>query len=111
MRCGETGCARPIPSCSRSWLPTPSPVRRHERPRGDFSIAADAAPGDATVVAIAIDRSPTSFERIRLSVTGLPDGATATLDPSWRAIDTFEVGEKMTIKFISEELEEDLKTS
>ena len=35
-------------------------------------------------------------------------GTGATLDPSWRAIDTFEVGEMMTIKFISEELEEDL---
>jgi DtxR family Mn-dependent transcriptional regulator len=35
-------------------------------------------------------------------------GTGATLDPSWRNIDTFEVGEKMIIRFISEELEEDL---
>jgi DtxR family Mn-dependent transcriptional regulator len=34
-------------------------------------------------------------------------GTGATLDPAWRAMDTFEVGEKMTVRFISEELEED----
>lgn len=35
-------------------------------------------------------------------------GTGATLDPTWRPMDTFEVGEKMTVRFISEELEEDL---
>jgi Mn-dependent transcriptional regulator len=34
-------------------------------------------------------------------------GTGATLDPAWRAMDTFEVGERMTVRFISEELEED----
>jgi DtxR family transcriptional regulator, Mn-dependent transcriptional regulator len=36
-------------------------------------------------------------------------GTGATLDPSWRPMDTFEVGERMTVRFISEELEEDLE--
>jgi DtxR family Mn-dependent transcriptional regulator len=36
-------------------------------------------------------------------------GTGATLDPAWRPMDTFEVGEKMTVRFISEELEEDLE--
>ncbi|MEO8457587.1 MAG: metal-dependent transcriptional regulator [Chloroflexota bacterium] len=35
-------------------------------------------------------------------------GTGATLDPSWRPMDTFDVGEKMIVRFISEELEEDL---
>jgi hypothetical protein len=51
-------------------------------PRGDFSITADADPGAATLVAIAIDRSPTSFERIQLSATGLPANAGASFSPS-----------------------------
>src|SRR6476661_1647437 len=53
------------------WRTSTDPDRTHEPlldvsrigPRGDFSIAADAHPGDATVVDLAIDRSPTSFER------------------------------------------------
>jgi subtilisin len=73
-----------------AWKTSTDPDKTHEPlldvsrigPRGDFSIAADADPGDATVVAIAIDRSPTSFERIRLSATGLPDNAGATFSPS-----------------------------
>jgi DtxR family Mn-dependent transcriptional regulator len=36
-------------------------------------------------------------------------GTGATLDPSWRPLDTFEVGESMIVRFISEELEEDLE--
>jgi len=36
-------------------------------------------------------------------------GTGATLDPSWRPVDTFEVGEGFRIRFISEELEEDLE--
>jgi DtxR family Mn-dependent transcriptional regulator len=36
-------------------------------------------------------------------------GTGAALDPSWRPLDTFEVGEGATIRFISEELEEDLE--
>jgi DtxR family Mn-dependent transcriptional regulator len=36
-------------------------------------------------------------------------GTGATLDPAWRPMDKFEVGEKMTVRFISEELEEDLE--
>jgi DtxR family transcriptional regulator, Mn-dependent transcriptional regulator len=35
-------------------------------------------------------------------------GTGATLDPNWRPMDTFDVGEKMIVRFISEELEEDL---
>jgi DtxR family Mn-dependent transcriptional regulator len=35
-------------------------------------------------------------------------GTGATLDPSWRPLDTFEESSRATIRFISEELEEDL---
>jgi DtxR family Mn-dependent transcriptional regulator len=35
-------------------------------------------------------------------------GTGATLDPSWAPLDTFAEGERGTIRFISEELEEDL---
>lgn len=35
-------------------------------------------------------------------------GTGATLDPTWRALDTFETGDKLRIRFISEELEMDL---
>jgi DtxR family Mn-dependent transcriptional regulator len=34
-------------------------------------------------------------------------GTGATLDPTWRALDTFNEGERAEVKFISEELEED----
>ncbi len=36
-------------------------------------------------------------------------GTGATLDPSWRPIDSFEAGDRMRIRFISEELEMDLE--
>ena len=75
---------------SQDWRTSTDPDTTHEPlldvsrigPRGDFSIAAAAGPADATSVAIAIDRSPTSFERIRLSATGLPDNAGASFSPS-----------------------------
>lgn len=75
---------------SQNWKTSTDPDATHEPlldvsrigPRGDFSIAADASSGDATVVAIAIDRSPTSFERIQLSATGLPDNAGVSFSPS-----------------------------
>ena len=56
-------------------------------PRGDFSVAAgpDVTIGEAGGPArfpITITRTATSFERIRLSVSGLPDGATAAFDPT-----------------------------
>jgi DtxR family Mn-dependent transcriptional regulator len=35
-------------------------------------------------------------------------GTGAKLDPNWRPLDTFEVGDRITVRFISEELEEDL---
>jgi DtxR family Mn-dependent transcriptional regulator len=35
-------------------------------------------------------------------------GTGATLDPSWRALDTFAPGDRLRIRFISEELEMDL---
>lgn len=36
-------------------------------------------------------------------------GTGAILDPSWRNMDTFEVGDRMRLRFISEELEEDME--
>lgn len=36
-------------------------------------------------------------------------GSGATLDPSWEPLDAFEESERATIRFISEELEEDLE--
>jgi DtxR family Mn-dependent transcriptional regulator len=36
-------------------------------------------------------------------------GTGATLDPSWRNMDTFEVGDRLRLRFISEELEEDME--
>ena len=36
-------------------------------------------------------------------------GTGATLDPDWAPLDTFEEKERGTIRFISEELEEDLE--
>lgn len=36
-------------------------------------------------------------------------GTGASLDPSWRPIDSFDVGERLRLRFISEELEEDLE--
>jgi DtxR family Mn-dependent transcriptional regulator len=36
-------------------------------------------------------------------------GTGATLDPSWRPIDTFSVGDRFRLRFISEELEEDIE--
>jgi subtilisin family serine protease len=56
-------------------------------PRGDFSVAAgpDATVGEAGGTArfpITLTRGATTFERVRLSVTGLPDGFTAAWQPS-----------------------------
>lgn len=36
-------------------------------------------------------------------------GTGARLDPSWRNVDTFEPGDRFLVRFISEELEEDLQ--
>jgi DtxR family Mn-dependent transcriptional regulator len=36
-------------------------------------------------------------------------GTGATLDPAWRPMDTFDVGDRFRVRFISEELEEDLE--
>jgi subtilisin family serine protease len=55
-------------------------------PRGDFSMAlgrgvAVGPAGGVARFAVRIVRSATSFERIRLSVSGVPDGATAAFAP------------------------------
>ena len=68
-----------------NWKTSTDPDHYHERlldvsrigPRGDFTVSAggDAVVGEAGGVArfpITITRSATSFERIRLSVSGLP---------------------------------------
>ena len=54
-------------------------------PRGNFSIAAGPAAlvgeaGGTVRFPITISRSATSFERIRLSIAGLPNGAAASFD-------------------------------
>jgi hypothetical protein len=78
---------------STAWKTWTDPDTYHEKlldvsrigPRGTFSIAAGpkGTVGEAGGTArfpITITRSSTSFERIRLSVSGLPSGATATFD-------------------------------
>ncbi|MEO5940395.1 MAG: S8 family serine peptidase, partial [Candidatus Limnocylindrales bacterium] len=78
-----------------NWKTATDPDPYHERlldvprigPRGDFSIAAgpDASLSEAggpAGIPITITRSATSFERIRLSVSGLPGGASATFNPT-----------------------------
>jgi subtilisin len=74
------------------WKTSTDPDRYHEKmldvarlgPRGDFAVGAGS---DTTVGAggvarfpITITRTATSFERIRLSVSHLPDGWTASFD-------------------------------
>ena len=54
-------------------------------PRGSFTVAAGPSvtvgeTGGAARFPITISRSTTSFERIRLSISGLPSGATASFD-------------------------------
>jgi subtilisin family serine protease len=77
-----------------NWRTSTDPDRYHERlldvtrigPRGTFGLTAG---GQATVseaggiarLPVTVARSATSFERVRLSVTGLPSGATASFDP------------------------------
>ena len=78
-----------------SWKTSTDPDSTHERlldvsrigPRGDFAVGAGAnAPiGEAGGTArfpITISRTSTSFERIRLSVSNLPSGFTASFAPS-----------------------------
>lgn len=78
-----------------SWKTWTDPDKYNEKlldvarigPRGDFSVAAgpEVVIGEAGGVAqfpITITRSSTSFERIRLSVSGLPAGATGSHTPS-----------------------------
>ncbi len=74
-----------------NWHTDPDPY--HEKlldvsrigPRGDFSLTAGPAPtilpnGGTVRYRIAIVRSTTFFERVRLSVANLPSGATASFD-------------------------------
>ena len=76
-----------------NWKWWSDPDKYHEKvldvsrigPRGDFTVAAgpDVTVGEAGGTArfpITISRSPTSFERIRLSATGLANGFAATFD-------------------------------
>jgi subtilisin len=78
-----------------NWKTWTDPDPYHEKlldvsrlgPRGDFSIASGSSAsvgesGGAARVPVKITRSSTSFERIRLSVSGLPAGMTASFDPS-----------------------------
>jgi subtilisin family serine protease len=77
------------------WKTSTDPDSYHERlldvskigPRGDFSLTAGPAVnagegGGPTAFPITVSRTATSFERIRLSASGLPAGATATFSPS-----------------------------
>jgi hypothetical protein len=78
-----------------NWKTSTDPDSTHEKlldvskigPRGDFSIAAgpDSVVGEGGGPArfpITLTRSATSFERVRLTATDLPAGATATFAPS-----------------------------
>jgi subtilisin len=78
-----------------NWKTWTDPDPYHEKlldvsrlgPRGDFSIASGASAtvgesGGAARIPVRITRSATSFERIRLSVSGLPAGMTASFDPA-----------------------------
>ncbi|MBA2382413.1 MAG: S8 family serine peptidase, partial [Chloroflexi bacterium] len=78
-----------------NWKTSTDPDSHHERlldvskigPRGDFSVTAGSVAtvgeaGGSARFPVTIARTPTSFERIRLSVTGLPDGATAAFAPA-----------------------------
>ena len=75
------------------WKTWTDPDQYHEKlldvsrigPRGDFSVAVGPAVavgenGGTARFPVTIKRSATSFERIRLSIAGLPDGATASFD-------------------------------
>jgi subtilisin len=55
--------------------------------RGDFAIAAGTQgvvgeSGGPTAVPITVSRTATSFERVKLTASGLPSGATATFSPT-----------------------------
>jgi subtilisin family serine protease len=76
-----------------SWKTSTDPDSYHEKlldvsklgPLGTFSLASPAAgvvpeTGGAASVAITINRSSTFFERVKLSVSGIPEGWTARLD-------------------------------
>jgi subtilisin len=86
---------------STNWRTSTDPDSVHEKlldvsrigPRGDFSVAVGPTVilGEAGGVAtfpVSITRTSTSFERIRLSATGLPAGATA----SFSTISSFGFG-------------------
>ena len=77
------------------WKTATDPDPYHERlldvsrigPRGDFGVAAgpDVVVGEAggsAAFPITISRSATSFERVRLTVAGLPAGAGASFSPA-----------------------------
>ena len=77
------------------WKTSTDPDTAHERlldvsrigPRGDFTVTAGAdvtisEAGGPARFAVTLTRTPTSFERIRLSAAGLPAGATAAFAPS-----------------------------
>jgi subtilisin family serine protease len=75
-----------------NWKTATDPDPYHEKlldvtrlgPRGNFSLPtppdAPIGEGGAAKFPIVISRTPTSFERIRLSVDGLPAGMTASFD-------------------------------
>ena len=76
-----------------NWKTATDPDPYHEKlldasrigPRGNFSVAATSAAavgeaGGPALISIAITRSTTSFERIRLTASQLPPGATAAFD-------------------------------
>ena len=79
-----------------AWNTATDPDSTHEPllnvsrigPRGDFSIALGSPTltvtdlGGSAAVPLRIGRSRTSFERITLAVSGLPEGATAAFSPS-----------------------------
>ena len=78
-----------------NWKTGTDPDSHHERlldvsrigPRGDFSVTAGSVAtlgegGGPARFPVTLARSVTSFERIRLSVSGLPTGASAAFAPS-----------------------------
>ena len=79
---------------STDWKNSTDPDPYHERlldvsrlgPRGDFGLTDQqgyiSPDGGTGHVGITVQRDSTSFERVRFSVSGLPDGATAWFSPT-----------------------------